>query len=59
MIPDEIRKRWPWLKRLFADGAYDRGRLMDKAAFRDFVLEIMRQIDKEPGLKVPPRCRCP
>ena len=21
-----IRKRWPWLKHLFADGAYDRGK---------------------------------
>ena len=24
MILDAIRKRWPWLKHLFADGAYDR-----------------------------------
>ena len=32
-----IRKRWPWLKHLFADGAYDRTRLMDAAAYRDFV----------------------
>ena len=24
-----IRKRWPWLKHLFADGAYDRTSLMD------------------------------
>ncbi len=23
VILDEIRKRWPWLKHLFADGAYD------------------------------------
>ena len=22
-----IRKRWPWLKHLFADGAYERGKL--------------------------------
>ncbi len=27
------------VKRLFADGAYDRLRLMDKAAYLDFVLE--------------------
>jgi putative transposase len=32
-----IRKRWPWLKHLFADGTYDRTRLMDAAAYRDFV----------------------
>jgi transposase len=50
-----IRKRWPWLKHLFADGAYDRTRLMDAAAYRDFVLEIVRRTDKEPGFKVLPR----
>ena len=50
-----IRKRWPWLKHLFADGAYDRTRLMDAAVYRDFVLEIVRRTDKEPGFKVLPR----
>ena len=50
-----MRKRWPWLKTLFADGAYDRGKLMDKAAFRDFVIEIVRKISGEPGFKVLPR----
>src|SRR3546814_18393814 len=49
-ILDAIRKRWPWVKHLFADGAYDRTQLMDKAAFRDFVIEVVRRIDKEPGL---------
>jgi len=29
-----VRKRWPWLKHLFADGAYDRGRLMCVATYR-------------------------
>ena len=46
-ILDAIRKRWPWLKHLFADGAYDRTKLMDKAAFLDFVVEIVRRIDNE------------
>lgn len=55
MILDAIRKRWPWLKHLFADGAYDRGKLMDKAAFLDFVVEVVRRIDHEPGFKVLPR----
>ena len=40
MILDSVRKRWPWLKHLFADGAYDRTQLMDKAAFRDFTIQI-------------------
>ena len=50
-----IRKRWPWIKHLFADGAYDRTKLLDKAAFLDFVVEIVRRIDAEPGFKVLPR----
>lgn len=54
-ILNAIRKRWPWVKHLFADGAYDRTKLMDKAAFRDFVIEIVRRIDKDAGFKVLPR----
>jgi len=50
-----IRKRWPWLKHLFADGAYDRTKLMDAAAYRDFVLEIVRRSDAQVGFKVLPR----
>jgi len=50
-----VRKRWPWLKHLFADGAYDRTRLTDAAVYSDFVLEIVRRTDKEPGFKVLPR----
>jgi putative transposase len=50
-----IRQRWPWIKHLFADGAYDRTTLMDKAAFLDFVIEIVRRIDTEPRFKVLPR----
>ena len=59
MILDAIRKRWPWLKHLFADGAYDRGQLMDKAAFLDFVIEIIREIvrkmEGQQGFEVLPR----
>ena len=55
MILDAIRKRWPWVRHLFADGAYDRTQLMDKAAFLDFVIEVVRRIDTEPGFKVLPR----
>ena len=50
-----IRKRWPWLKHLFADGAYDRTRLMDAAAYHDFVIEVVRRTDKQSGFKVLPR----
>lgn len=50
-----LRHRWPWLRTLFADGAYDRGKLMDKAAYLDVTVEVVRRIDKEPGFKVLPR----
>ena len=54
-ILDGIRKRWPWVKHLFADGAYDRLQLMDKAAFLDFVIEVIRRSDTQQGFKVLPR----
>jgi transposase len=54
-ILEGIRKRWPWVKHLFADGAYDRLRLMDKAAFLDFTVEVVRRCDDQKGFKVLPR----
>ncbi|TGT35866.1 IS5 family transposase [Mesorhizobium sp. M8A.F.Ca.ET.165.01.1.1] len=53
-ILDGIRKRWPWVKRLFADGAYDRLKLMDKATYFDFVVEIIRRSDDQKGFEVLP-----
>jgi transposase len=55
MILDAIRKRWPWVKHLFADGDYDCQRMMDKAAFLDFVIEIIRRSDDQKGFQVLPR----
>ena len=54
-ILDAIRKRWPWVKHLFADGAYDRLTLMDKAAYLDFIVEIIRRFDDQKGFEVLPR----
>src|SRR5258708_33668827 len=54
-ILDGIRKRWPWVKHLFADGAYDRTQLMDKAAFRDFTIQIVKRSDTAKGFEVLPR----
>ena len=45
-VLDALRKRWPWIKHLFADGAYDRRQLLDKAVFLDFVVDIVRRTDK-------------
>ena len=49
-----IRKRFPWLKHLFADAGYYRTTLMDKAAFLDFIVEIVRRLDPK-GFHVLPR----
>lgn len=54
-ILDGIRKRWPWLKHLFADDAYNRTKLMDKAAMLDFVVEVVRRCDPHSGFAVIPR----
>lgn len=50
-----VRKRWPWLKHRFADGAYDRGKLMSLAAYRDFVIEIVRKLEDQQGFQPLPR----
>ena len=50
-----VRKRWPWLKHLFADGAYDRGKLASLAAWRDFTIEIVRKLADQKGFQVLPR----
>ena len=55
VVLDGIRKRWPWVKHLFADGAYDRLKLMDKAAYLNFVIEIIRRSDDQKGFEVLPR----
>jgi len=47
-----VRQRSPWLKQLFANGAYDSGRLMSLAAYRDFVVEIVRKLSDQPGFQV-------
>lgn len=46
---------WPWSTHLFADGGYDRTKLMDKVACLDFTVEIFWRIDAKPGFKVVPR----
>jgi hypothetical protein len=42
-------------RRFFADGAYDRLRLIDKAAFLDFTIEIIRKCDHARGFEILPR----
>lgn len=45
----------PWVKHLFADGAYDRLKLMDKATYLDLVVEIIRRSNTQKGFEVLPR----
>lgn len=54
-VLDGIARRWPWVRHLFADGAYDRHKLMDKAAYLDFVVEIVRRCDDQKGFVILPR----
>jgi putative transposase len=55
MVLDALRKRWPWVKHLFGDAAYDRRTLMDKAAFMDFTIEVVRKLEGQQGFAVQPR----
>ena len=50
-----VRRKWPWLTHLFADGAYDRGKLASLAAYKDFTLEVVRKLADQKGFQVLPR----
>ena len=50
-----VLQRWPCLKHLFTDGAYDRGRLADLAAYKGFTLEVVRKLPDQIGFQVLPR----
>lgn len=45
------------MKHLFADGAYDHLKLMDKATYLDFIAENIRRRDGAKGFEVLPRRR--
>jgi transposase len=54
-IVKAVRKRLPWLKHLFADGAYDCGKLMSAVTFPGFVIEVVRRLAGQQGFQVLPR----
>jgi transposase len=54
-VLEALQKRWPGLKHFFADGAYDRRALMNKAATLDFVVEVVRRHEDQFGFAVLPR----
>jgi transposase len=55
MVLEALKERWPWVKHLFGDAAYDRKKMMDKAAFLDFTVEIVRRLEGQAGFAVQPR----
>ncbi len=55
MVLDALKQRWPWVKHLFGDAAYDRKKLMDKAAFLDFTVQVVRRLEGQCGFAVQPR----
>ncbi len=56
-LPEVVRGQCPWLEHLFADGAYGRWRLTSAAAYRDFVVEIVRKLQDQKGFQPLPRRR--
>ncbi len=54
-VLDALKQRWPWVRHWFADGAYDRRQLLDKAAFLDFVVEVVRRLAGQQGFAPLPR----
>lgn len=55
MVLDGLVERWPWVKHLFGDSAYDRRTLMDKAALLDFTVEVVKALEEQQGFVVQPR----
>lgn len=55
LVLEALVKRWPWIRHLFVDAAYDRRTLLDKAAYLDFTVEIVRGLQGQNGFQVQPR----
>lgn len=51
-VLDTLVKRWPCVKHLFDDAAYDRRTLLDKAACLDFTVEVVRGLRWQSGFQV-------
>ena len=54
-VLEALKDRWPGLKHFFADGAYDRAALLDKAGMLDFVVEVVKRHEAQVGFEVLPR----
>ena len=50
-VLEGMKKNWPSIKYFFADGAYERRQLMDKATYLDFIVEIVKRHPAQKGFK--------
>ena len=55
LVLDALVKRWPWVKHLFSDAAYDQRTLLDKAAYPDLTVEVVRGLQGQNGFHAQPR----
>ncbi len=49
VVLDALKQKWPGLKHLFGDAAYDHRALMGKAAFLDFTVEVVQRLQGQQG----------
>lgn len=54
-VLEALKQKWPGVKHLFGDAAYDHRTLMEKAAFLDFTVEVVRRLQGQQGFAVQPR----
>lgn len=50
-VLEGMKKNWPSIKHFFADGAYERRQLMDKATYLDFIVEIVKRHPHQKGFE--------
>ncbi|HEX2531513.1 MAG TPA: IS5 family transposase [Burkholderiaceae bacterium] len=55
LVLEALKREWPEVKHLFGDAAYDHRKLMDKASFLDFTVEVARRLQGQHGFAVQPR----
>jgi putative transposase len=55
LVLNAIAKRWPWVTYLFGDAPYDRRTLLDKAAYPDLTVKVVRGLQVQDGFQVQPR----
>lgn len=57
MILEALRQRWHWVKQLFGGDAYDKRRLMHKAAFLEFTVAVVRKLEgQQEFAPLPKKC---